>query len=48
VIRSEDDGAHAVVEVKESVRSHKVLLELNSKRVALLRAVEFHDGNGAF
>jgi hypothetical protein len=34
VVRSEDDGAHTVVEVKKSVRSHKVLLELRSKRVA--------------
>jgi len=34
VIRSEDDGANTVIEVKEIVRSHKVLPELNSIRVA--------------
>ena len=34
VIRSEDDGADPVVEVKKSVRSHKVLLDLFSERVA--------------
>jgi hypothetical protein len=34
VIRSEDDGAHPVVEVKEGVCSDKVLLKLNNERVA--------------
>ena len=36
MIRGKDDGAHTVVEVKDSVCSHKVLLELSSKRVAPL------------
>lgn len=34
VIRSEDDGAHPVVEVKKCVCSHEVLFKLNNERVA--------------
>ena len=34
MIRSEDDGAHTVVEVQECIRSHKVFSEIIRKRVA--------------
>jgi hypothetical protein len=34
VIRSEDDYAHTVVEVEESVRSYELLPELSRERIA--------------